>query len=48
MSVELKIVVPQKIVEMLKICQQKSGIKMEDLIVMSIVKLLEQYGVKPT
>jgi hypothetical protein len=47
MSVELKIVIPQKIADMLKICQQKTGIKMEDLIMMSIIKILEQYGVKP-
>jgi hypothetical protein len=48
MSVELKIVIPQKVADMLITCQQKTGIKMEDLIMMSIIKLLEQYGVKPT
>jgi hypothetical protein len=48
MSVELRIVVPEKVAQMLKICEQKTGIRMEDLIVASIIRLLEQYGVKPS
>jgi hypothetical protein len=47
MSAELRIVVPEKIVQLLKICEQKTGMRMEDLIVASIIKVLEQYGVKP-
>jgi hypothetical protein len=48
MSVELRILIPEKIVNLLKTCELKTGIRMEDLIMMAVVKLLEEYGVKPT
>jgi len=48
MSAEIKLTVPERILEMLRKCEEKSGVRMEDLIVMAIIRVLEEHGVKPS
>jgi len=41
---KLEIVVPSRIWDKLERCEQKSGIKKEDLLMRSLVKILEEFG----
>jgi hypothetical protein len=42
---KLEIVVPSRIWELLEKCEQKSGIKKEDLLMRSLIKVIEEFGV---
>jgi len=43
---KLEIVVPGRIWELLEKCEQKAGLRKEDLVMRAIVKVLEEFGVK--
>lgn len=40
---KLEIVVPDKVWKLLEKCEQKSGIRKEDLLMRSLVKVLEEF-----
>jgi len=42
---KLEIVVPHRIWERLERCEQKTGIKKEDLLMRSLIKVLEEFEV---
>ena len=46
MSVELRIVIPRKLYEEIVKCEKIKGIRKEDLIMMAMIKLLEELEVK--
>ncbi|MEM1542781.1 MAG: hypothetical protein QXV82_09160 [Ignisphaera sp.] len=46
MSVEIKIVIPRKIYDAMVKCEKIKGIRKEDLIMMAMIKLLEELEVK--
>jgi len=41
---KLEIIVPSRIWDKLERCEQKSGIKKEDLLMRSLIKVLEEFG----
>ncbi|MEM2474797.1 MAG: hypothetical protein QW407_02635 [Thermofilaceae archaeon] len=38
--------VPAKIAELLQKCEDKTGIKKEDLVMRALIKVIEEFGVK--
>jgi hypothetical protein len=42
---KLEVVVPSRVYELLEKCEQKSGVKKEDLLMRAVVKVLEEFGV---
>jgi len=39
----LEIVVPERVWELLQKCEEKTGIKKEDLVMMAVVKVIEEF-----
>jgi hypothetical protein len=42
---KLEVVVPSRVYELLEKCEQKSGVKKEDLLMRAVIKVLEEFGV---
>jgi hypothetical protein len=42
---KLEIAVPSRIWELLEKCEQKTGIKKEDILMRAVVKVIEEFGV---
>jgi hypothetical protein len=42
---KLEVVIPSRIWELLEKCEQKSGVRKEDLIMRSLTKVIEEFGV---
>jgi hypothetical protein len=43
-SRKLEIVVPSRIWELLEKCEQKAGVKKEDILMRAVVKVIEEFG----
>lgn len=41
---KLEIVVPSRLWDMLEKCEQKSGVRKEDLLMRALIKVIEEFG----